>query len=278
MFDPFRDFNTAGYLRNVRRDKDEATIKHFEHNLFRANLDQALAHLASCEVIAYDHFLHLHSILFSDYYPWAGQDRATVLTNSAVSKGRVMFAHPLSARLAVEYGLRLGQDKSIMKQKPGEVMGNFAFGHPFLDGNGRTMLLLHMELCYRAGFSIAWQNTNKDDYLNALSREIETPGKSILDAYLLRFKGPQLQRGSWGNSILSIKGLDGIDESDQVEGDLSDPVVAEKYRRYEAQRGYSYRDTVIKDNELVADQPERPDRKWRSMPDPEPDNGISLTM
>lgn len=28
---------------------------------------------------------------------------------------------------------------------------------------------------------------------------------------------------------------------------LSDPSVAEKYRRYEAQRGYAYRDTVIKD-------------------------------
>ena len=32
MFDPFHDFNTAGYLRNVRRDKAEETIKHFEHN------------------------------------------------------------------------------------------------------------------------------------------------------------------------------------------------------------------------------------------------------
>ncbi|CDQ10441.1 Cell filamentation protein [Acidithiobacillus ferrivorans] len=245
MFDPFHDFDTAGYLRNVRRDNDEATIKHFEHNLFRANFDQALAHLASCDVITYDHFLFLqvHSILFADYYPWAGQDRATILANSAVSKGNVMFSHPLSARLAIEYGLCLGQDKAVMTQKPGEVIGNFAFGHPFLDGNGRTMLLLHMELCYRAGFSIAWQDTNKDDYLNALSREIETPGKGILDAYLLQFKGPQLQRGSWGNSILLIKGLDGIDEINLVEGNLSDPAVAEKYRRYEAQRGYSYRYT-----------------------------------
>lgn len=274
MFDPFHDFDAAGYLRNVRRDKDEATIKHFEHNIFRANFGQALAHLASCDVIAYDHFMRVHSILFADYYPWAGQDRAAVLADSAVSKGRVMFSHPLSARLAVEYGLRLGQDKTVMTQKPGEVMGNFAFGHPFLDGNGRTMLLVHMELCYRAGFSIAWQDTNKDDYLNALSREIEAPGKGILDAYLLQFKGPQLQRGSWGNSILSIKGLDGIDDINHVEGNLSDPAVAEKYRRYEAQRGYSYRDAVIKDNKLVADQPAHQSRKRRSVP--EPDNGLGM--
>jgi cell filamentation protein len=33
MFDPFKDFEVAGYLRNARKDKDESIIKHFEHNL-----------------------------------------------------------------------------------------------------------------------------------------------------------------------------------------------------------------------------------------------------
>ena len=70
QFDPFRDFDTAGYLRNVRLDRDEATIKHFEHNLFRANLEQALTHLASCKTVTYQDFLLVHGILFSDYYPW----------------------------------------------------------------------------------------------------------------------------------------------------------------------------------------------------------------
>ncbi len=86
MFDPFRDFDAAGYLRNVRRDKDKSTIKHFEHNLFRANFDQALVHLASCNVITYDDFLAVHRILFADYYPWAGQDRASRDTDQAGSQ------------------------------------------------------------------------------------------------------------------------------------------------------------------------------------------------
>lgn len=240
MFDPFMDFETAGYLRNVRKDKDDAVIKHFEHNLFRANLDPALDYLASRKVLTYWDFLEVHRILFSDYYPWAGQDRATTTPNSAVRKGDVLFSHPQASRLAIEQGLLLGQDKGAMEKKPGEVMGLFAYGHPFLDGNGRTMLLVHLELSYRAGFSIAWGNTKKVEYLDALSQEIDKPGRGILDAYLLQFKGPRLERGEWGKGILSLKGLDGLDEANQVDGDLSDPTVVEKYRKFDAQRGYSY--------------------------------------
>ncbi len=50
MFDPFNDFEIAGYLRNVRKDKDKTKIKHFEHDLFRANLDSALTYLATKRV------------------------------------------------------------------------------------------------------------------------------------------------------------------------------------------------------------------------------------
>jgi hypothetical protein len=47
MFNPFGDFESEGYLRNARKDKDESVIKLFEHNSFRANLDDALAYLAA---------------------------------------------------------------------------------------------------------------------------------------------------------------------------------------------------------------------------------------
>ena len=240
MFDPFKDFATAGYLRNVRKTKDEKLVKHMEHAIFVDAAPAALAYLSGRDLVAYGDFLEVHRILFSEFYPWAGQDRATTTPDSAVKKGSVLFAHPLSARLAVEEGLRLGQDREVMNQRPGEVMGLFAYGHPFLDGNGRTMLLVHMELSHRAGFSIAWAATTKMDYLHALSQEIEKPGCGILDAYLLQFKGPQVERDAWGDRVQSIKGLDGLDDSNQVDGDLADPAVAEKYRRFDEQRGYSY--------------------------------------
>jgi cell filamentation protein len=95
MFDPFGNFDTAGYLHNVRQDKDQSVIKQFEHVLFRSNLDTALAYLAAREKLSYQDFLVVHRILFSDYYPWAGQDRATTMPNSAVKKGDILFSHPL---------------------------------------------------------------------------------------------------------------------------------------------------------------------------------------
>jgi cell filamentation protein len=243
MFDPFRDFETAGYLRNVRRDKIEADIKHFEHNLFRANLEEALDHLATQEILSYRDFLEVHRILFSNYYPWAGQDRAVTLPNSAVRKGDVLFAHPQAARWAVNEGLRLGQNKAEMNKRPGEIMGLFAYGHPFLDGNGRTMLLVHLELSYRAGFSLFWAGVRKADYLDALTREIAEPGHGILDGYLEPFKRPPLKRGHWVDGLLSMKGLDGLGEANRMEGDFNDLGIAEKYRNYDERRSYSIKNS-----------------------------------
>lgn len=242
MFDPFKDLETAGYLRNVRGDKDPRNIKRFEHDLFELKLAVALDFLATRRRVTYQDFLSVHKTLFAAYYPWAGQDRWATAPNIAVRKGEVEFAdpNPQVSQRAVEYGLELAQQPGVMARKPGEVMGLFAYGHPFLDGNGRTMLLVHLELCHRAGFSIDWACTEKGAYLEALSQEIAAPGRGILDAHLLQFKGPKLERGSWGDSILSMRGLDGLDDSNEIDGDLSDPAMAEKYRQLEARRGYAY--------------------------------------
>lgn len=75
MFDPFGDFEVAGYLRNTQKEKDLALVKIAEHALFRAQLPVALNYLANCERIEYDNFLNVHKILFSGLYPWAGKDK-----------------------------------------------------------------------------------------------------------------------------------------------------------------------------------------------------------
>src|SRR5262252_4446785 len=51
--------------------------------------------------------------------------------------------HPRSVRSAVHYALRLGSDRAYMAEHPGEVMGYLAHAHPFLDGNGRTLMVVH---------------------------------------------------------------------------------------------------------------------------------------
>jgi len=119
------------------------------------------------------------------------------------------------------------------------VMGLFAYGHPFLDGNGRTMLVLHSELCHRAGFCIEWQRTRKADYLAALSAEIDAPGQGHLDRYLLNFIGTSRDRQLWGGAIDGIQGLNGGQVDDAVDGEYSDGRVRQKYQAFELKRSRS---------------------------------------
>lgn len=238
MFDPFKDFDSAGYLRNSVREKNPNIVKQIEHDLFTANVQDAMGYLDKKRLISYGDFLMVHHILFSGLYPWAGQDRMATAPDIAVSKAGTLFSHPADARKAVEEGLRIGLNKKAMRKAPGMVMGLFAYGHPFLDGNGRTMLVVHLVLCNRAGFSINWSKTKKADYLSALSAEIEKPGKGILDAYLKGFIEPAQDPGIWGAAIQSIQGLDGRETADTVEGTFSDPSVVQRYREFDQQRGY----------------------------------------
>lgn len=237
MFDPFRDFAQVGYLRNRYGEKDPGIVQELEHQLFRAGLDEAIAYLAECAIISYQDFLKVHHILFQAFYPWAGQDRATTAPDIAVTKAGTWFSHPLDARRAVEEGLRVGRDKRQLRRRPGEVMGLFAYGHPFLDGNGRTMLVVHSELCHRAGFCIEWHRTGKAEYLAALSEEIASPGRGILDGYLLPFAGDAQERHLWGGMIGSLAGLDGLGAEDTIAGEYSDAGVSQQYREFEQRRG-----------------------------------------
>ncbi|MCU4582643.1 Fic family protein [Acinetobacter gyllenbergii] len=236
MFDPFNDFEQAGYLRNNYKEKDSEIVRELEHTMFRAGLDDALVYLEQRDILRYEDFLEVHRILFQEFYPWAGQDRAVTAPNCSVSKAGTIFCHPQDARRAVDEGLRIGQNKDSMRKHPGEVMGFFAYGHPFLDGNGRTMLIIHNELCHRAGFSINWHLTKKIDYLRALSAEIESPLKGHLDCYLGHFIGQSQDRGFWRETIHGLQGLDGQSIQNTVDGEYSDALVAQKYQSFEFKR------------------------------------------
>ena len=240
MFDPFDDFATAGYLRNYDQEKDLEIVKIAEHQLFRAQLPVALDFLARKKRIDYADFLEVHRILFSGLYPWAGKDRAEVLPASAVKKGSLYFCHPQDCQRAVAAGIAMAQDQKQIATRPGFIMGLFAYGHPFLDGNGRTILLVHAELCFRANMSVDWLHTSKQPYLDALTREIESPNAGHLDAYLRPFIGPQIPRKSWLQSVSTLPGLDGAEAQSDASVGYCDPAVAEGYQEFERRRGYRF--------------------------------------
>lgn len=238
LFDPFGDFETTGYLCNLAGEKNLELVKAAEHQLFRAELPAALDFLASRKQIVYADFLKVHRILFSGLYPWAGQDRSITFPSGAVRRGDIYFCDPRDCKRAIDLGLKLAQDRIQMLRRPGHIMGLFAYGHPFLDGNGRTILLIHAELCFRAGISIDWTRTSKTSYLQALTAEITDPKDGHLDNYLRPFIDGPVSRAQWLMSVSRLPGLDGAQGPTDTATPYAEPQVIEQYHQFEQRRGY----------------------------------------
>jgi cell filamentation protein len=235
-FDPFGDFATRGYLRNFAGEKDLEIVRRLEHTSFITGIDAAFRQLASVKRLSYNEVLDTHKILFEAVYPWAGQDRLQTAPDLAVSRGPVLFARPADMRRAVDYALDKGQDKAVMTANPGEVMGYLAYGHPFLDGNGRTIMILHSVMAQRAGFSVDWAATSKFDYLAALTKELDEPGKGHLDAYLKSFVRDAVTDERLAAEVAQAPGIDGSGEQDEVLGKTSEPELRVRYEQQEFRR------------------------------------------
>lgn len=74
-FDPFGDFATRGYLRNVAKAKEPDVVRRLMHNSFLTGIDAALDHLQARPSLNYADVLQTHETLFEAVFPWAGVDR-----------------------------------------------------------------------------------------------------------------------------------------------------------------------------------------------------------
>jgi cell filamentation protein len=241
-FDPFGDFATQGYLRNVEKEKNLDIVKRLEHASFTTGLDEAFTALGKSSELSYSDLLTTHHILFNAIYPWAGQDRLITAPRLSVRKGAVIFANPSEIQPAVEFALQKGQERDYLRAYPGEVMGYLAFAHPFLDGNGRAIVTLFSVLAQRAGFSIDWSATDKDAYLDALTKEIDVPSKGHLDAYLKQFIRAPIAHEALAAQVIKAPGLDGraaANDENEVVGNIDAPQVKAQYEAMLLKRGKS---------------------------------------
>jgi cell filamentation protein len=62
-FDPFGDFATRGYLRNIAKAKDPEIVRRLLHNSFLTGIDAALDHLEAQTSLTYADVLQHHSLL-----------------------------------------------------------------------------------------------------------------------------------------------------------------------------------------------------------------------
>ena len=189
--DPFGDRATRGHLRNRIGTADPAEIARIEAKTFAANILPALETLEASRTITYRDVLAVHQRLFSTVYSWAGQDRAALLSETPGSRISSLFAAPGDAQLNMETGLVMGLDPAIMRSRPGEVFGRLAQAHPFLEGNGRTLMAVHADLARRADINIDWSQISKPTFMSALVQELKASG-SAMDT-LIR---PHVQAGA----------------------------------------------------------------------------------
>jgi cell filamentation protein len=235
-FDPFGDFESRGYLRNLANEKRLEIVRRLEHTSFATGIDAAFERLVRVKRLSYQDVLETHRILFEAVYPWAGQDRLQIAPDLVVSKGPVLFAYPKDIQRAVDFALERGQDSKFMAANPGEIMGYLAHGHPFLDGNGRAIMVVLGVLAQRAGFSIDWAATKKSEYLSALTKELDHPGKGKLDAYLKPFVRDAVADRSLAAKVAQAPGLDGNAEQNTVLGKTNEPTLRARYEQQEVRR------------------------------------------
>lgn len=96
-------------------------------------------------------------------------------------------------------------------------------------------MVVHSILAQRAGFSVDWASTDKTAYLEALTKELDDPGKGILDGYLAPYIRPSVT--DLKQHIAGTKGLDGgTGDTDKVRGSNDDPAVIAEYRQQRLKR------------------------------------------
>ena len=88
-FDPFGDFATRGYLRNLAGEKDLEIVRRLEHTSFITGIDAAFRRLAAIKRLSYEDVLGTHKVLFEAVYPWAGQDRLQTAPELAVANRNI---------------------------------------------------------------------------------------------------------------------------------------------------------------------------------------------
>lgn len=188
IFDPFNNYEDVGYLNNVFHIKNMEIIKTLEHATFLINLPNALNYLSpikrqdyNCQIIS-----NVHKILFNDFYPWAGQFHNDLFPDLIISKGHITFAFPdcLKNILNYTFNTYFKQSDAYIRKNIGDIISSLCYAHPFLDGNGRTILTILHVICQNAGFHINWSKSKKDDYLDVLTEDLEHPNNEILNKYL----------------------------------------------------------------------------------------------
>lgn len=183
-FDPFGDYEQRGYLRNKFALPHGPQLAQLEFNNFRTLIEDIMSWLETAP-LTYETILNTHDKLFKLIYPWSGKDRSETAPDIAITRGGEdqMFCHPALCARAADYAFKVAENNGILRNA-GTVYSLLCHSHPFLDGNGRTLLLVHTEMMRRSGAHICWEDVPYRDFLSELTIDLNAPEAGSLDRYL----------------------------------------------------------------------------------------------
>ncbi|MFK8258737.1 putative adenosine monophosphate-protein transferase Fic [Erwinia sp. AnSW2-5] len=116
------------------------------------------------------YFQHLHSILFSDLYPWAGQLRTVDISKGGTRfcrSGRIIPEIQKLFQLLDQEQWLSGLSREEFCQKIAEYYCEFNMIHPFREGNGRVQRLFFEHLTLSAGFTLDWADITVEEWIQA---------------------------------------------------------------------------------------------------------------
>jgi len=240
-FDPFGDFATRGYLRNVAGEKDRAIVRQMEHAAFTTGLDAAFEALTKRKTDLRGRTCDASNPVRAGLFLGGRRSREDG-TRSRDQQGRGW------------------QPRSLCRSRRHSPLGRLRIeARPGQSGHGGEAGRSHGVPCIRSslprrqrphhhggaqrscaprghtGIRIDWASTDKDGYLAALTRELQDPGKGHLDAYLKPFVRKSEAEGDLPANVAAARGLHGED-SDVVLGATDDETLKAEYEAQKRKR------------------------------------------
>lgn len=88
----------------------------------------------------------IHTEMFGDIYPWAGQWRTVTLSKSGITWEVPPYGTEIAMKNFAEHTLKvtpfLSDDPAAVLATTARIMGEYLALHPFREGNGRSAFLL----------------------------------------------------------------------------------------------------------------------------------------
>jgi cell filamentation protein len=190
--DPQFDY-LHGVLKNIPGLTTQAKLDRFEV----AEAAEALVRLQFSPIKgAFDtaHLKEIHTRIFQNVYPWAGEFRQVNIRRSAsyyFAVVQFLERNLVStfAKLAAENHLK-GLDADALASRAAYYLGELNSIHPFRDGNGRVQREFIRQLAAEAGYRINWYRVSREQMYQA---SIESHSLGNNDAFI-RLIGAAMER------------------------------------------------------------------------------------